>query len=313
MDRAGQIFRFLSRWGLLIILVLLIIGFTLVKPIMLTGMNFVNILVVAGPVGLISLGMTLVILAGEFDLSAGALAALASLVVTLLIVEDYWPFALALIFILLVVMLFECLVGLLRVRLKVPIIMTTLLAYFLFVYLSPVLSMGVPTYLLYGYNPSVGVIAGVVMLALFLLSYLLTRYSQFGRRLSLVGQSNGVNGGRVKIVVMAISGLLAVAAGIASILYLGATGPYLNGSWTLSALAVLSISGNGVRPGKANVLNTLLGLLILMVLQNGLILLAVDPMVYVQICYVLVFVMVVFAAFFFWRDRWGGKGRRRNM
>ncbi|MBO0793299.1 MAG: ABC transporter permease [Ktedonobacteraceae bacterium] len=314
MDRVGQIFRFLHRRGLLISLVVLTTCFAVVRPVMLSGINLVHILITAAPVGMMSLGMTLVVIAGEFDLSAGALAAFAAIMVAELVTMGHVPFPLALIFTMFVVILFEGLVGLLRVRLKVPVILTTLLAFFLFVLLDPLLSRGIPVIVLSSGNVSAGVASGVVMVAIFLLGSLLTRHTQYGRQLSLVGatRSKRINGDGMKIVVMVISGLLAVAAGMGAVFYEGTTMPNQAWNWSMSALAALSISGNGLRRGKGDVLNTLIGVLFLTVFQNGLTLLSADLSIYYQLCYLLIFIMSLLALFFFWLDRRARKAQSKS-
>lgn len=267
---------------LLVALVVLIIVMAQLSPAFLTTRNLFNITRFIAEIGLISLGMTMVILTGGIDLSVGAILGMCGIVMGALFalgVGVWWAAAIAL----LVGTLAGFLNGMLAVLTRVhPLVITlaTLAIYrgiahgiaqgdsysgfpktFFFLgqgYLGPI-----PTQLL------VFVVFAVVA------SYLLSR-TTFGRSLYAFGHNEtatrfaGIPVDRLQIAVYTLTGFL---SGLAAVVFVSRVSSARGDSGALMELDVITavvLGGTALTGGRGSILGTLLGLLIVGVVRNGL-------------------------------------------
>lgn len=277
--------NFLQIAGILPILVLICILFSVLSPNFLTPGNIVNIFRQASVNIVLATGMTFVILTGGIDLSVGsilAVSAVASLIVSLI---PGWGWA-AVIAGLLTGLALGLLNGALIALLDVPPFIVTLGlltalrgAAFLIANGTTVFNRDLNfawignTYL--GPFPWLVVIALLTVLA----SWFVLRQTVLGVQIYAVGGNEraarltGIKVNRVLLFVYGVSGLLAGLAGImsASRLY-SATGT-LGQGYELDAIAAVILGGTSFTGGIGTIGGTLLGALIIAVLNNGLTLL----------------------------------------
>ncbi len=277
--------NFLQVAGILPILVLICILFSVLSPNFLTPGNVVNIFRQASVNIVLATGMTFVILTGGIDLSVGsilAVSAVASLIVSL-IPGLGWAAILAG---LLTGLALGLLNGALIALLDVPPFIVTLGsltalrgAAFLIANGTTVFNRDLNfawignTYL--GPFPWLVVIALLIVLA----SWFVLRQTVLGVQIYAVGGNEraarltGIKVNRVLLFVYGVSGLLAGLAGImsASRLY-SATGT-LGQGYELDAIAAVILGGTSFTGGIGTIGGTLLGALIIAVLNNGLTLL----------------------------------------
>ncbi len=123
-------------------------------------------------------------------------------------------------------------------------------------------------------------------LFMFLIAYLLQNYTAFGRHIYAIGdnenvlRNTGVKIDRVKILAFLFSGFCIGVAGVIGALRIG-RGEVLIGRGTLfPSITAVVVGGTALSGGKGGVVNTLVGALIVVVIQNALILLGVNP--YIQ-------------------------------
>ena len=120
------------------------------------------------------------------------------------------------------------------------------------------------------------------MLGIFAVGWIMTRFSQFGRWLFAVGGNAeaarlvGVNVNAVKIAVMAITGLLAAFAGIVVSSLLSSGDPNVGVSWVFDLVAAVIIGGTNLNGGRGSMLRTLLGVLFIGTLADGMVLMNVS-------------------------------------
>jgi len=113
-------------------------------------------------------------------------------------------------------------------------------------------------------------------IAVVILGQLLLTRTGFGRRMIAVGTNeeavhlSGINVARIKLLVFSIGGMLAGLGGLFHVGYLQSAAPNAGIGLELSAIAAVVVGGTSLSGGKGSVVNTLLGVLIIAVLQTGL-------------------------------------------
>jgi ribose transport system permease protein len=123
----------------------------------------------------------------------------------------------------------------------------------------------------------------VTMLVVFAILLFVLRKTVFGRQTYAIGGNEeasilaGIKVDRVKVVIYSISGALSALAGIILISRLNSADPNAGASYELDAIAAVVLGGTSLSGGKGSILGTLIGALIIGVLNNGLNLLNVSP------------------------------------
>ncbi len=270
-------------FGLLGALLALILFFGLQSDYFWSSLTFTTLANQIPSLTVIAVGMTFVLIIAGIDLSVGSVMALSGAVLGLAIMDMHAPLWLACIFCFATGLLCGACNGLIVTRWSVPSFIVTLGmleiarggAYLVTgsqtKYIgAAVESVSAP---LPGINlsPALFVAVAVVILGQLLLSRTI-----FGRRMIAVGTNeeavhlSGINVARVKLAVFSIAGLLAGLGGLFHVGYLQSADPNAGIGLELSAIAAVVVGGTSLSGGKGSVINTLLGELIIAVLQTGL-------------------------------------------
>jgi ribose transport system permease protein len=273
--------------GLLGVYVILIITLSLMSPYFFTVNNLMNILVAVSTIGIIAVGMTMVIVSGGIDLSVGSVVALTGTVVAQL--SNHMPMPAAIGIALgvgLVVGLFN---GIAITRIGINPLIATLGSLSIARGLAFVFSKGLSASItdegfgVLGRGFVVGIpVQVIVMLVLFLLVALVMRHTVFGRSLYAIGgnaQASRLAGLPVSLLQMGvylISSLSAALGGLVLASQLSAGAPAAAAGIELSVIAAVILGGTSLSGGKGTIGGTLLGVLILGTLNNGLTLLNVS-------------------------------------
>jgi ribose transport system permease protein len=270
--------------GVLGALALLVIWLTATQSQFLTSGNLLNILEANASLLVVAVGTTFVMLVGGFDLSVGGMLALTGVILATLIQEGL-PVLLAIVLVVIGATLVGLVVnGLLIARVGLSFFVVTLGTASLFRGLALVKTQG-ETQGLYeeslikaiGTNDLVGipvlvVVAGVVLV----LALLVTRFTGYGRQLYAVGGNAdaarlaGINVTAVRASAYAIAGMCAGIAGVLTTSRLAAAAPDMGAGIELTAAAAVLIGGTSLMGGSGGLLGSLLGVLFLGVLSNGL-------------------------------------------
>lgn len=301
----------LRRYGLPLALAIICAGLSAATPNFLTAQNLIIVLRQISINGILAVGVTFVLLTGGVDLSLGSVLALSGVVAAHCAHPGAWPLA----FPVLVGMLVGCACGganaLVVTRGRVPSFIVTLGMMTVARGLALVASGGKPVsnlskgFCLIGGGEALGIPVPVIILAsVAALAYVVLRHMRVGRHVYAVGgneaaaRASGLRVGRIKCFAYVACGALAGLAGVVLAARITTGQPNAGIAYELDAIAAAVIGGTSLSGGVGGVGGTILGALLMGVINNGLDLLNV-PSYYQQIVKGLIIVGAV------WIDRGG--------
>ncbi|WP_420991952.1 ABC transporter permease [Cupriavidus sp. 30B13] len=304
--RAAHLRDACRRYGIVAVLVLLCAALSFATPYFLTLGNIADILRQTSINGILAVGMTYVVLTAGIDLSVGATLALAGIVSASLVTGPHAVSpALGLLAGLLVGAGIGAVNGLLVARLSIPPFVATLGMLSVARGLTYIYNDGMPVtdlpdaYLGIGTGTVAGVPVPIAMFAAVVaLFWFVLRYTTYGRYVYAVGgnvksaKTSGISTGKIIFSAYVIGGLLAGLAGIILAARTTSALPQAGVSYELDAIAAVVIGGTSLSGGQGGVVGTLLGALLIGVINNGLNLLGVSSY-YQQIAKGLIIVLAV--------------------
>jgi inositol transport system permease protein len=289
---------FLNKYGIVLILLAMLVAFSLLSEGFFTTRNIFNIIRQISFMGLIAIGVTMVILTGGIDLGSGSVLALAAVLATSLaqLPESATlkyaglsvPIGVPVLVALLIGALTGWVNGALIARFRIPpfiatLGMMTVARGFALIYSNKPLSQLTPEYNFIGQGAIAGVpFPVIVLLVVAVLTHIMLNNTRFGRYIYALGGNeqaariSGVNIDRVKIGVYTLAGLLSGLAGLVVSSRVGSGQPGQGVGIELDAIAAAVIGGTSLSGGIGTIWGTIVGALIIGVLDNGLILLNVD-------------------------------------
>lgn len=271
-------------------LILLIIVVSILNPSFLDLSNLLNLLRQISINGLIAFGMTFIILTGGIDLSVGSILALSSAFIALMITSGVDPI-IALIIGVLIGFVLGAVNGLLVTKGNMAPFIATLATMTIFRGLTLVITDGNPitnlgdSYLfqLFGKGYFIGIpVPAVTMIIVFVILLIILQKTTFGRHTYAIGGNevaakiSGIKVNKIKILIYGISGLMSALAGGILTSRLNSAQPTAGTSYELDAIAAVVLGGTSLTGGKGRIVGTLIGVLIIGVLNNGLNLLGVS-------------------------------------
>ena len=274
----------------------------------LSGQNFSLILQQVMVVGVIAIGQTLIILTAGIDLSCGMAMALGSVVTTKFAVDyGIHPYS-AVLCGMAVCMLIGYINGALVTSIRLPPFIVTLgtmnIAFAVTqIYSEAQTVTGLPESLTFFGNTfqlgQTSITYGtVLMLALYLLTWLFLRETAPGRHLYAVGNNpeaarlTGIATSRVLLGVYMVAGLFYGVAALLSVARMGVGDPQAGQTDNLDSITAVVLGGTSLFGGRGSILGTLVGVLIVGVFRNGLTLMGVPSVVQILVTGVLVILAV---------------------
>lgn len=291
-----QLFDFLYKWGMLLTVVALIALFGLASDNFLDPNNIINILRSIAIVTVIAIGVSISLSIGGFDLSVGSTASLANAIVVSLFVWYGFGTTGAIILTLLICTLVGLFNAFLIVVLKIPDMLATLASLFVIQGVAMTYSYGgsiTQNMLLPSGDMAEGAIPEMfsalgqvpvivlIMLAVTIVVQLYLSLTKHGRRMYAIGGNPeaarlaGIRTVRYRVLAYVLSSLLAALGGILSASRIGSSQVNAGGGYLMDAVAAAYIGFSLAGSGKPNAFGTLIGAVILGVLQNGLVMLSV--------------------------------------
>lgn len=277
--RSERFFGLLQRHGALAVLILIVAVSAFAFDNFFTFRNLENIVAQSAFLGLIAVGMTFVIISKGIDLSVGSLLALGG-VLAAYSVKVAWPLAL-------IVPVLACgavglLNGLLIAKGKMAPFIVTLAALLgvrgLVLAIAGERTIGIsdaPVFTWFGRGDILGIGVPIfIMVIAFVVGALVLNRTSYGQAIFAIGSSEdaanlmGIAVDRVKIIAYTVSGALAGLAGALLAARLSAGQPVVGTAWELDAIAAVVVGGTLLTGGYGTMSGSLVGVLILGVLQN---------------------------------------------
>lgn len=274
----------IKKYGIVIVLAVMWVILLCVSPTFRTVDNAVNILRQVSVNGIIAIGMTFVIMTGGIDLTVGSLIAVAGVVCGSVLVRSPGNVALGIAAALVVCALFGAMNGFFVAYIQVPPFVATLAGMTIARGFAYVYSDGKP-YTLSSEGFSVigkGSVPIIIFLIIALLSHIMLSKMKFGRYIYASGgniKAAAASGVKVKSVLLRVYILGGILAGTAGIVLASRTNsgqPAVGVGYETDAIAAAVIGGTSMTGGIGTIGGTLIGILIIGTLNNGLNLLDVS-------------------------------------
>lgn len=282
----------------LVLLVLIIIA-SLISSDFLSFNNIMNIIRQVSVIGILAGGMTFVILTGGIDLSVGAILGLSGAISAFVLnglaeagFNNLTATILAILIGLLVGLLSGVFNGLFITMGDLPPFIVTLATMTLFNGLLLVFTGGAPISIMNPLFRTIGKgrllsipVPIFVLIIVYAIAFLVLHYTKFGRSTYALGGNkeaarlSGINVKKIELLVYSISGLLAGLGGVLLTARLGSGQPTAGSGYELDAIAAVILGGTSLSGGNGFVLPTIVGALILGILDNILVLMNVNPFI----------------------------------
>lgn len=282
--------EFVKRHVLIGVLIALFIFLSFANENFFTWQNMMTVLRTSSMNGIIALGMTLVIISGEIDLSVGSAVAFAGCLSAWMVQRftrggmEMLP---AIVISSIIVLIAGILIGLftawMRNSFKVPSFITTLGLLTILSGFAYLLTGGFPIasypqwfgYLGAGFIGGVFPFQALILIVVFIAIFFLLNYTAFGRSVYAVGGNvesarlSGVNVRRIRSISFGITGFLAALSGLMVSSQIMAGTPSVGTNGEMTAISSIIIGGASLSGGVGRVTGTLIGILFLGVILNG--------------------------------------------
>lgn len=285
----AQSSEIIRKYGLILILLLTVIVLSLASDAFLTWTNIMNVLRQVSIIGILAVGMTFIILTAGIDLSIGSLMAVAAVVAASIVSYNPDLVLIALIAGMLASGFLGGMSGVMAAKLNVAPFVATLAMMTIARGIALIYTNGRPigidsesfTFLGQGYLGPIPVPVAIFILITVIMGITLST-TKFGRYVYAIGGNenatriSGVNVPKVKIWVYVINGFLAGLAGMLLASRISSGQPNSGMGYELDAIAAVVIGGTSLFGGKGSLTGTIVGVLIIGVINNGLNLLDVS-------------------------------------
>ena len=279
------------------VLIILTLSLACLKENFLTPKNIINIFLQASVIGVLAVGMSFVIFSDGIDLSVGSVMALSCTIVGDLVVNKGYNVFVGLFIGFFVGGLCGFITGLLITKIKMPAFIVTMGAMLIWrgVALEWVNGAG-----LYGVPETLGALgskyfgdpsatqfampyAVVMLILLYVAAWFVLRKTQFGTHVYAIGDNeraaklSGIKVDRTRILVYTISGVMCALASVVVMGRMNGSTPIVGQSYELEAIAGVAIGGAAMSGGSGTIWGTLIGVLMVQVIRNGMNMLGLSP------------------------------------
>jgi ribose transport system permease protein len=284
----GALSRLLRQYGGIVCgLIALCVLFALLSSNFLALNNLLNIVMQVSIIAILGFGMTYVLLLGDIDLSVGAVMALVGGIAAFAMQHGLHP-ALAVLAAMLAGLVLGWINGALSAMLTIPSFIVTVATMGVFRGFAYITSNGLPIsvdddrFAALGNGTLLGIAFPIwVLAALLLINHFVLSRTVFGRKAYLAGGNreaalySGINVNRLRIGIFMISGLMASIGGVLMTSRLYSAQPNAGMGYELDAIAAAVLGGTSLSGGYGTIMGTLIGALIIGVINNGMNLLSV--------------------------------------
>jgi len=288
---SSKVFRSIiniQQWGIIIVLILLVIILGISSPVFLSARNIRNILQQVSTLGILSMGMTVLMISGGIDLSVGSSISVVAVIVGKLLkagVPAGYPIIIGLII--------GCAIGLINGLLA----SNTRAHPFILTLGTMTMFQGVAIIITEGYpitdlgdkfewigGATVGKVPFIVILffTVMLICFFILKYTRFGRKAYAIGGNEyttylaGINVRMYKVIFYMFCGFLTGLASLVLSSRISSAIPTMGAGFELQSIGAVVIGGTPLTGGRGSVWGTLTGVLLLGIIANGLNLLHVE-------------------------------------
>jgi simple sugar transport system permease protein len=275
--------------GLLAALVVLCVLAALFAPNFATTGNLLDVLRQVAFTGIIAYGMTLVIVAGEIDVSVGSAIAFSSALFGILTASFHLPLPIAALGVVAVGVAIGAGAGAIRAYFNIPSFIVTLAAFSALRGAAMLMTDAIPIPILdegfavWGSGALLGVpVPVLVMLATFAVITVVASRTVFGRSVYAIGGNpeaahlSGIPVKRIRTMLFALTGGLAAISGLLMTSRLGSGNSNIGFGVEFAVITAVIVGGASLAGGKGSMLGTLLGGLFIVVLSNAMVLLGIN-------------------------------------
>ncbi|MCQ1059837.1 ABC transporter permease [Photobacterium sp. DNB23_23_1] len=292
--------RLISKYAIYVVFIAMCVVMTILSPVFLTVANLLNVVTQMASIGLLALGVTIIIITRGIDLSSGSVLAVAAVASASMAQTLDWgmrmypampelPVIVPILVALAVGALCGYINGALIAYTGIPPFIATLGmmiiargAALLYSDGRPVSSL-IDSYQWIGQGTIAGIpVPVVIFIVMAIVSYILLNYTRFGKYAYAIGGNetaayvSGINVKKYKILVYTYAGLLAGIAALILSARINSGQPGLGLMYELDAIASATVGGVSHAGGIGTIQGTIIGTMIMGVLQNGLDLLNVS-------------------------------------
>lgn len=302
LENRSLLQRLIARpeFGPFVLLVLEIVVFQAINPNFLSAQNISNTLAFTVELGLIALAMTLLMTSGEFDLSVGSVFGFSPVLMWTLFNAGVTSLEASFVIAIVVAMFIGLVNGWFVTKLKIPSFLVTLGMLLVVRGTALFITNGFPQRT---WSSEGSWLANILVgdffigpfrlymslfwfiLTIIVLGYVLTQ-SRVGNWIQAAGgnpgaaMARGVQVNKVKIGLFMLSSALAALAGIISSIRTASANPNSGTGYELEVIAMVVIGGTALTGGRGTIIGTVLGILILRVMRNGIVMIGVPGLAY---------------------------------
>lgn len=272
-----------AELGPLVALLIICAFFAITTPSFLDAQNFRNISLQVAVLSIVAIGSTVVIIGGGIDLSPGSMIAFLTMCLAILVKLQEWNLWLALAVTLALGALLGAVNGSLVAYLRIPSFIATLATLSAFKGLALTVGPGSPVFqlseqlrqLFYGTFLGLPLPFWYVAI-LYIFFWVLLEHMRLGREIYAIGGNDsaaklsGINVSRVRFLTFVIAGLCTAVGAILLAARLNSGSPNYGDGVELQAIAATVVGGASLAGGRGRIISTLIGALIIVVVQNGL-------------------------------------------
>jgi ribose/xylose/arabinose/galactoside ABC-type transport system permease subunit len=279
---------FIKKYGIYLVLVLLLIIFSLMTEAFLTANNLLNMLRQVSMMGIVAVGVTFVMIAGGIDLSVGSQMSLVSILTAWLMVKGHVHPVLAVIAGIAAATLVGLLNGYLSILLRIHPLMITLATMTIVAGISKMISGGMA---IFGFDKSFAIIGQgyvgkipipvIILIVVALIASFILNKTYFGRYVYAVGGNeeaarlSGINTKKMRLILFSLCGFFTGIAGIVLLSRTNSGQPNAGMGFEFDVLTAAILGGISIMGGQGRISGVLTGVLIIGTLSNGLVLMNV--------------------------------------
>lgn len=272
---------------LVLIMIILSVIVTIINPRFLTLANMFNIFSSVSVIGIATIGASMVLINGEFDLTLGSVISIQGWLMALL--TPTYGATVGIVAALLAGAVFGAFTGLIVTRIKASSFIITLALASVYKGIGMLMNRGAYSSMsgfftifkerLFGIIPY----TIIIVLVFLVIAALVFKFTKFGRMLFLIGANqqaaylSGIRVKNYKILIFALAGVLYGVASIVLVSQISVAMNYLGEPYTLAAIATAVLGGVVLGGGKGNIFGIFLGVVLFGLVANGMILMNLKP------------------------------------